>query len=124
MQVGLAVTLLAAELARPVDEWNEQAERAVALQDDGALELGERGEPADAHGRRGLAVDIQHEVARGVVVTVELLPIRAVLLANEYGSPQHVALHQLVRCRRELDRHDWTIGHRRRLRFGHARPPR
>src|SRR6266542_522598 len=62
MQVGLAVALLAAEFARPVDEGNEQAERAVALQDDGAF---------------------------------------------------------------ELDGHDWTIGHRRRLVFGHhARPPR
>src|SRR4029450_10308261 len=37
MQVRLVITLLAAELARPVDEGNEQAERTVTLQDDGAL---------------------------------------------------------------------------------------
>ncbi len=41
MQVGLGIALLAAELLGPFDERNEQAQRAVALQDDGALKLGE-----------------------------------------------------------------------------------
>src|SRR5471032_748792 len=60
MQVDLGVALLARELLGPLAKRHEQAHRAVALQDDGALELGEGAEPADADRRGGLAVDVEH----------------------------------------------------------------
>ena len=49
VQVGLRVTLFGGELARPFDEGNKQAERAVAFQDDRPFELGEPLEPAHPH---------------------------------------------------------------------------
>src|SRR5690242_2239067 len=42
VQVGLRVTLVGGELARPFDEGNKQPERAVAFQDHRPVELGER----------------------------------------------------------------------------------
>src|SRR5205085_948933 len=92
VQIGPGIALLAAKLLGPFDERNEQAHRAVALQDDRALELGESGEPAHTHRRGWLAIDVEHEVACAVVVAVELLPVWALLLAHEYGGPQRVAL--------------------------------
>src|SRR5690242_15038699 len=124
VEVGLRVTLLGGELARPFDEGNKQAERAVAFQDDRPFELGEPLEPAHPHRGRGLAVDVQHQMTGAVVVAVEFLPVRALLLAHEDGGPQRVALEQLVGSRRKLDRYDRTVAHPvgRRL-YGHIQTP-
>src|SRR5262249_5242393 len=123
MDVGLGVALATGELLAPGVDLMVDAEPAIATQHDAALELAERLEPAQPHGAGGLAIDIHDDVGGGIVVAVELLVVRAVLLAHEDGSAQRIALQQLVRCRCELDGHDGgQVGHRRLLR-GHISSP-